>query len=348
VYLERNHTARSDHGSDSDFACDSDAGNSEWSYEHESDAAGPEPAYSRVPPDEHGRSTRMQRFAESAKTNRCPADMLRADHLKYGPASRLVIAGFKGGNCAWQTRLCASLSQSKHGSESGRLAAAIVDTVRTAGRLRGCRKHETHGVRGSGPTCINRRLQAACQWAPSSRGPLQLRWPKASSDPAARATAQAHPGLCARLRTLIESLPPDAAGGRARDPLAWVVAVQADIDGMVKSKLWKSRRRYCTLQPARSAGMARAPIGKWSLSEWGTVTVSQLMSVSPDENGMFQAAVASLGAHAEVPAMGRRLAVAFGVTDPGDPRLWSCWWCQAHLASADATHVFFPKNPTGR
>jgi len=115
----------------------------------------------------------MQRFAESAKINRCPADMLCANHLKYGPASRLVIAGFKGGNCAWQTRLCASLSQSKHGSESGRLAAAIVDTVRTAGRLRGCRKHETHGVRGSGPTCINRRLQAACQWAPSSRGHMK-------------------------------------------------------------------------------------------------------------------------------------------------------------------------------
>ena len=135
--LERNHTARSDHGSDSDFACDSDADSSEWSYEHESDAAGPEPAYSRVPPDEHGRSTRMQGFAESAKTNRCPADMLCANHLKYGPASRLVIAGFKGGNGAWQTRLCASLSQSKHGSESGRLAAAIVSSTCLAHNVRG-------------------------------------------------------------------------------------------------------------------------------------------------------------------------------------------------------------------
>jgi hypothetical protein len=86
--------------------------------------------------------------------------------------------------------------------------------------------------------------------------------------------------------------------------------------------------------------MARANVGKWTLQEWQAVTVLQLRSVSADENGLFRAAVRSLKAGATVAEMGTKLAAWCGIPDPGDPRLWSCWWCQAHLKYADAVEVF--------
>jgi hypothetical protein len=286
-------------------------------------------------------------FAASATANRCPADILTQRHLQYGPASRIVMAAFKGGNGAWQTWLCGRLtSSSTHNDECDGLALSILHTIQNAPRLAGSREENTQGVRGTGATCMNRRLKAAgwprygprCCLCVTQPDTCCFKWAAASQEQEVRAQAQEHPGLRANLARLTTAVP--VSRSTVPTPALWVSAAQTDIRAMVNSALWKSARRYCTLQPVRAAAMARANVGKWTLQEWQAVTVLQLRSVSADENGLFRAAVRSLKAGATVAEMGTKLAAWCGIPDPGDPRLWSCWWCQAHLKYADAVEVF--------
>ena len=287
--------------------------------------------------------------------------MLTESHLVHGSAERLVIAALKGGNGAWQAWLCGRLLPSSTGvlriglspailpasEEPDELASAILHTIRNAPELTGSKADNTHGVRGTGATCAIRRLRAArvprhgkrcclCEQGQTER--CCFKWAAASQKQEVRAKAREHRDLRGNLIKLITALPVSTC--TVATPALWVSAAQNDICAMVESTLWKSPRRYCTLQPARAAAMARANVGTWTLQEWQVVTVGELQSVSPDQNGLFRAAVKSLKADATVTAMGHKLAAWCRLDDPGDPRLWSCWWCQAHLKYADAVEVF--------
>ena len=327
---------------------DDDPSESEWTNSSGSGSSDDDDSDSaNVTNSEVGGAHAKSLFAASATANHCPVDILTQRHLQYGPASRIVIAAFKGGNGAWQTWLCGRLtSSSTHHDECDGLALSILHTIQNAPRLAGSREENTHGVRGTGATCMNRRLKAAwwprygpcCCLCVTQPDTCCFKWAAASQEQEVRAQAQEHPGLRANLARLTTAVP--VSRSTVPTPALWVSAAQTDIRAMVNSGLWKSARRYCTLQPVRAAAMARANVGKWTLQEWQAVTVLQLRSVSADENGLFRAAVRSLKAGATVAEMGAKLAAWCGIQDPGDPRLWSCWWCQAHLKYADALAVF--------
>ena len=91
----------------------------------------------------------------------------------------------------------------------------------------------------------------------------------------------------------------------------------------------RERTNYSTLQPARAAAFALSPPQPWKITHWAEVTVAQLARVSPCKNGLMKVARKALPKDAKAPDLAARLCTALGLSDAGDPRMWSCYWCQA-------------------
>ena len=137
---------------------------------------------------------------------------------------------------------------------------------------------------------------------------------------------------------------------------SWVAAVKSAADALQRAgfpaMLADGIHQYATLQPCRSMAFA-LPIP--DPATWSSVTLGELAAVSPDKNGFFAAgtffapfrilltltliAVASLRADTPVSKVAAAMSETLGCKT-GDPRLWSCHWCQCGLKSKDAVMFF--------